>query len=124
MLTKEDEGKLLEMFDSFDLNKDGQLSRDELITGYTMLFGDRQMAIIQIDRIMEEVDINKNGLIDYSGINIYTNIYIYVEFILANTNINKLLGERQVRAAFNHFDLVDINIYNIYIYNIYIYIYT
>ena len=67
MQEKDEEAHLLQIFQAFDSNKDGQLSREELIAGYSQLFGDELMAEIEVDRIIEQVDVNHNGLVDYSG---------------------------------------------------------
>ena len=76
MQEKEEEGRLLEIFQAFDSDKDGQLSKEELIEGYTQLFGDSLLAVVEVDRIIEQVDISHNGLIDYSGI-FYFYTYIF-----------------------------------------------
>ena len=104
MQSSEDEKLLREVFQEFDINKDGQISKDELVLGYTQLFSDREMAIVQANRILEKFDINRNGLLDYSGI-IYIYIYI-IEFIMANVKTNKLFGEKELEAAFRLYDLV------------------
>ena len=75
MQDKKEEEHLLQTFHAFDTNKDGFLSRDELIQIYTQLFEDVMMAEIEVGRIIEQVDLNNNGLIDYSGI--YIIIFIY-----------------------------------------------
>ena len=68
MQSKNEEKKLREMFSTFDTNKDGQLSREELISGYIMLFGNEDIATMEVDKIMKHYDVNHNGLLDYSGI--------------------------------------------------------
>ena len=77
MQTKEDERRLRGIFNEFDINRDGQISREELIIGYTILFGDKQMAIVQSERILDQLDINHNGKLDYSG-----TPYIYLKCLL------------------------------------------
>ena len=67
MQDKEEEEKLLKIFQAFDSDKDGQLSKEELMEGYKQLFGVEYMAEAEVDRIIDQVDINHNGLIDYSG---------------------------------------------------------
>lgn len=47
----------------------------------------------EVDRIFNLVDMNGNGVIDYS------------EFISSAANINYLLSEKQLKAAFKAFDL-------------------
>ena len=47
----------------------------------------------EIDRMFELVDTNNNGVIDYS------------EFITSASNMNQLLSEKQLKAAFKALDL-------------------
>ncbi len=47
----------------------------------------------EVDRIFDLVDLNGNGVIDYS------------EFISSAANVNQLLSEKQMKAAFKAFDL-------------------
>lgn len=67
------------------------MSREELIVGYTALMG-VVAAELEVERIMNSVDIDKNGTIDYS------------EFIAATMNKTKLLTKDRLRTAFDHFD--------------------
>lgn len=43
------------------------LSKDELIKGYTQLYGSVDRATLEVENILDKVDFNKNGSIDYSG---------------------------------------------------------
>ena len=47
----------------------------------------------EVDRIFDLVDLNGNGVIDYS------------EFISSAANVNQLISEKQMKAAFKAFDL-------------------
>ena len=67
MQDHKNEGKIFQIFHAFDTNKDGFLSRDELIQIYIQLFGDKTIAHIEINRIINQVDLNQNGVIDYTG---------------------------------------------------------
>lgn len=72
--------RLLDIFTAFDRNGDGQLDQDELIEGYTEFFnGDRERAELEVQELMDKLDFNNNGNIDYS------------EFLIANIDANKLL---------------------------------
>lgn len=64
--TKEEKAELLKTFQALDLNGDGLLSREELITGYTKTMNAAD-AEGQVDEIMAKVDTNNSGFIDYSG---------------------------------------------------------
>ena len=107
MYSKEKQDKLREIFKEFDTNGDGQLDEDELIAGYTKLHGNEQQAIAEVKLVMDAVDVNKNGNIDYTGIYIY--IYIILEFLMVHMDMEEILGEGKLQAAFNLFDLVIIN---------------
>jgi len=67
MSTKEKD-ELREIFTKLDKNSDGKLSREELIEGYEKTFGSHEEALKEVKTIMECVDIDHNGFIDYSGI--------------------------------------------------------
>lgn len=67
-MSKKEKDKLQETFKALDTNADGKLSREELIEGYKQLYGSVEQAIKEVDIIMENVDADKNGFIDYSGI--------------------------------------------------------
>ncbi len=47
--SKEERASLTEIFKSFDKNGDGVLSKDELISGYTMLYGSETRAAIEVE---------------------------------------------------------------------------
>ena len=47
----------------------------------------------EVDRLFDMVDTNGNGVIDYS------------EFISSAANVNQLLSDKQLKAAFKAFDL-------------------
>lgn len=86
--------RLLEIFQAFDSNNDGQLDFKELLEGYTEFFnGDAERAEIEVTEIMEKLDINNNGNIDYS------------EFTIAHLNLTKMLQEDKLREIFNLFDI-------------------
>lgn len=38
-----------------------------LVTGYTAVMGDRDKAAVQVDRILDEVDLNRSGKVDFTG---------------------------------------------------------
>jgi calcium-dependent protein kinase len=81
---KEEKAKLTEIFKSFDKNHDGILSKDELIQGYAQLYGSADRALIEVELILQRVDINGNGTIDYS------------EFLAANLSLSELLTNEKL----------------------------
>ncbi len=68
LMSKKDKEKLQQTFMALDTNADGKLSRDELIQGYKQFYGNAEEAIKEVDNIMKNVDVDRNGFIDYSGI--------------------------------------------------------
>lgn len=66
LLSKDEKAEMMEVFKSIDKNGDGQLSKEELLEGYEKAFG---VAITaqEVDDIMNSIDKNKSGFLDYSG---------------------------------------------------------
>jgi len=67
-LTQKAEAKIRKLFDIFDTNKDGKLTKDDLIEGYTKLFGDAKKAKKEVDYVMKNISFNRSGVIEYNGI--------------------------------------------------------
>ena len=94
LTTGEERAEMAELFKSLDTDLNGTLSRQELKEGFTRLFGHTIENIDEeINRIMQEVDINRSGEIDYS------------EFISAAINRQQLLSKQRLETAFKMFDL-------------------
>lgn len=91
LLSKDEKNELLEMFQAFDKNGDGVLSKDEIFEGYKSILGEVE-ATQEVERIMKEVDIDKSGTIDYN------------EFVMAAGNRQKLLNKEKLEATFKMFD--------------------
>lgn len=102
-LSKEDEAKIRESFDILDADCDGVLSREELIKGFELMYGDVKKARKEVDSIMRRVDINQNGTIDYNGIII---MFTELEFLMANLEAEKALTKENLKDAFDYFDKV------------------
>jgi len=77
-------------FQKLDLNKDGKLSREELLAGYSENYG--ELAEEYVDKIMEAADADGNGEIEYS------------EWIVATVDKNVLLTDEKLKIAFDLFD--------------------
>lgn len=72
VITKEEEKKLRDIFTLLDKNGDGQLSQEEMLEGFKFLFGgNEELAKSEVMKTMKNIDINKNGTIDYNGIYYY-----------------------------------------------------
>ena len=67
LLSKKEKDELQQTFAALDKNADGKLSRDELIEGYTTIYGDKEQATREVEAIMEKADVDHNGYIEYTG---------------------------------------------------------
>ena len=84
--------KLKEEFDKIDVNKDGEISKDELIRCLETIYP-RQEAILRANAIFKEIDFNNDGSINFS------------EFLTVNIQKEKLLNEETLDNAFKMFDI-------------------
>lgn len=66
LTTKEEKEELLKTFRKLDANGDGVLSKEELIAGYSETLGQVE-AEEEVKKLMEQIDVNNSGQIDYSG---------------------------------------------------------
>ncbi len=91
LLSKEEKNELLELFQSFDKNGDGVLSKEEIFEGYRSILGEIE-ARNEVERIMSEIDIDKSGTIDYN------------EFLISATNRQSVLNKEKLEQTFKMFD--------------------
>lgn len=91
LLNKEEKNELMELFESFDKNGDGVLSKEEIYEGYRQTMDEKE-AKAEVDRIMSEIDIDKSGTIDYN------------EFLMAATSRQKVLNDQKLEQTFKMFD--------------------
>jgi len=89
--SKEIEG-LKKVFKYLDKNGDGRLTYGELRSGFDRVFG-RYLSDIEMNKVIEEVDGDNDGYISYE------------EFLRVATNRKKLLEEKNLKLAFDRFDL-------------------
>ncbi|CAG9334375.1 unnamed protein product [Blepharisma stoltei] len=91
LLHNEDSKQLSEAFRNLDKNGDGKISREELLEVYTGIMG-LEAASEEVEKIMQQVDVNDSGYIDYT------------EFIMATAQREKMINQMNLEAAFKVFD--------------------
>jgi calcium-dependent protein kinase len=84
--------KLKEEFDKIDVNKDGEISKEELVRCLEVLYPSQE-AKNRADDIFKEIDFNNDGTINFS------------EFLTVNIKKEKLLNEETLDNAFRMFDI-------------------
>jgi calcium-dependent protein kinase len=67
LMTKKEKDELAQIFTALDKNGDGKLTPDELLEGYTKLYGNKERAVSEVKYLMENADADNSGYIDYSG---------------------------------------------------------
>ena len=94
LIPKEETDIQRKCFILFDLNGDGKLDRAEMITGLSLVVS-REEAEKDVDRIMEIIDVDGNGFIEYE------------EFLTGSLDKKKILTKENVQAVFKTFDKDD-----------------
>ena len=77
-------------FRALDRNGDGQLTKAELLEGYTRVFGSEQDC--EVDRVLSEVSASNSGVLDYT------------QFLAATLDSLKVVTEQNLVTAFQLFD--------------------
>ncbi|CAD8063363.1 unnamed protein product [Paramecium primaurelia] len=91
MMSDQDKKKLMDEFQKFDLNKDGLLTKEELLKVYKTMFSSEK-AIQEVDTIFTKIDQNCSGRIDYQ------------EFILATIDQKKYFNKEKLLMLFQQID--------------------
>lgn len=68
-LSKIEEAKIRKIFNSFDKDKNGQLTKLELIEMLRYVHGDSKRIYKDAEEIFKNIDLDKNGTIEYNGKN-------------------------------------------------------
>ena len=92
LTTKNEKEEMMELFKTLDKDNNGTLSRQEIMEGLHV-FALATNLDGEIDRIMEQVDADGSGEIDYS------------EFITATMNRSRLLSREKLDIAFRLYDI-------------------
>lgn len=96
VLSNEEQEKVYKTFKAFDLNNDGKITKDELISGYRKFYRDlpEKEILVQVERLFKKGDPDSKGFIGYS------------EWQMATIDKLLLLQEEKLQMAFNLFDKV------------------
>ncbi|CAD8139617.1 unnamed protein product [Paramecium pentaurelia] len=92
VMSNEEKEQLTSTFQSMDKNKDGQLSKEELVQAYTQVFNDELKAKHLVNQIFDQIDQNNSGKISYT------------EFLVASAKQNIILSKSKIDQAFKMFD--------------------
>ena len=84
--------ELRDIFRELDTDNNGTLSYNEIRQGFLKYSGKKKMSDNEFNKIMSNVDADKNDAIEYE------------EFIAATINLEELLTDENLRIAFNSFD--------------------
>ena len=90
LVSKEDRADLLNQFLFMDKNKDGVLTKEEIIESYRNVYGTIDPDVVE--NMIKSIDLDGNGVIDYH------------EFLNCTMNRNKILSKKNLQYAFNAFD--------------------
>lgn len=66
-LSQNTEKKIKRLFDFYDTDGDGQISKSELIAGYKLLCSNSKKASKEVEHILSHITLNKYGNIGYNG---------------------------------------------------------
>lgn len=90
----EERNQTLQVFQSLDLDGDGTLSKEELITAYRKILGKNKEVENKVEKILNSLDVNNNGNLDYS------------EFLIGTLNQENFLTKNRLISGFHMFDKV------------------
>lgn len=94
IVSKDEIHRLTAVFKMIDTNGDGKITKPELMQQYLKFVGEKQAFKI-VDSVMEQVDLDQNGKIDY------------LEFLKACMNYKKNLSKENLLRVFGIFDQDD-----------------
>jgi calcium-dependent protein kinase len=83
---------LRSIFKTFDTNKDGQLSYEELKAGFRKYYKNKEIADTELGKLIQKIDLDKNNSIEYE------------EFLRVTVNLELLFTDQHLKIAFDFFD--------------------
>ena len=91
-MTQSEAQELEDAFNLLDKDGSGTLSKEELIEGYRMIYGDNYNES-EVDALLNMADENDDGVISYN------------EWLMTAMNRQKILTHDKLEAAFQGFDV-------------------
>ena len=91
-MSQKEAQELEDAFNQLDRDGSGALSKEELIEGYRMIYGDN-FNESEVDALLNMADENDDGVISYS------------EWLMTAMNRQKILTHEKLEAAFQGFDI-------------------
>eukprot|EP01022_Parablepharisma_sp_SALTPOND_P018429 TRINITY_DN3009_c0_g1_i1.p8 TRINITY_DN3009_c0_g1~~TRINITY_DN3009_c0_g1_i1.p8 ORF type:complete len:142 (+),score=17.66 TRINITY_DN3009_c0_g1_i1:4103-4528(+) len=61
------ESELRNIFNALDVDRNGMISKKELLESYEKVYGSKSKALTACREVLRRGDVNKNGCIDYNG---------------------------------------------------------
>lgn len=68
LLTNQEKDEFMDLFKTLDTDHDGKLSKEEIYNGLLVQYGDVEVAKLKTDKLFNEIDTNKSGFVDFTGI--------------------------------------------------------
>ena len=90
LINSEEQADMRKMFSEMDINNDGKLTKEELITGFRAMDVDDPEA--EAEQIMKTCDFDNSGSIEFT------------EWCTASMDKRTMLSKDRLRAAFEIFD--------------------
>ncbi|CAD8141063.1 unnamed protein product [Paramecium octaurelia] len=92
VMSNQEKKKIQTQFKKIDVNKDGTLSREELLKCYRDIYDDEMKCQEIVDNLFQQADVNGSNQIDYT------------EFIVAFAKKEQLTAQNKLEKAFRLFD--------------------
>ncbi|CAD8062641.1 unnamed protein product [Paramecium primaurelia] len=91
LMSEQDKRKLMDEFMKFDLNNDGLLTKEELLSVYSRTLP-HDRALKEVNNIFKKIDVNGSGKIDYQ------------EFVIATIDQKKYFNKEKLMMIFQQID--------------------
>lgn len=69
LMSEKEKDEMKKIFLTLDKDANGTLSKEELLEGYTQIYGCKERAKLEVKELLSKADSDMSGSIDYSGTN-------------------------------------------------------